>query len=120
MRGNTLINYSLAGLILFGMAARAEHGGTKDFEEKMRALRKEVEGKVRYERLNPEWAEDAVFYKREGGSGWIRVDLKTGERSEVEKKPKTKGFKAGQRLCIQGEGPGAPAGIHLAGQGVES
>ena len=57
----------------------------------MRALRKEAEGKVRYERLNPEWAEDAVFYKREGGSGWIRVDLKTGARSEVEKKPKTKG-----------------------------
>ena len=46
MRSNTLINYSLAGLILFGMAAWAGHGGTKSFEEKMRALRKAAEGKV--------------------------------------------------------------------------
>ena len=110
MRSNTLINYSLAGLILFGMAARAGHGGTKSFEEKMRALRKAAEGKVRYERLNPEWAEDAVFYKREGGSGWIRVDLKTGARSEVEKKPKTKGSKQGSDFASKGKVPELPRG----------
>ena len=87
MQFHTLIRSSLCALAALGTTAWAEHGSTKAFEERFKKLRKEVEGKVRNQRLDPHWTEDAVFYKREGEDGWIRVDPATGERSEVEKKP---------------------------------
>lgn len=77
------------GLIfsLLAPLADAEHGGTKAFEDKFRKLRDAVQGKVRYQNLNPRWREDAVYYKREGAPGWVRVELESGKRSEVDLKP---------------------------------
>ena len=66
MQFHTLISSSLCALVALGTTAWAEHGSTKAFEERFKKLRKEVEGKVRNQRLDPHWTEDEVFYKREG------------------------------------------------------
>lgn len=74
-------------LVLTASAGWAEHGGTKAYEEKMRRLREEVNGKVRYQDIQLRWSRDAVVYRKEGGKGWIRVALETGERSEIMEQP---------------------------------
>ena len=74
-------------LLLTTSLGWAEHGGTKAYEEKMRQLREEVNGKVRYQNIQLRWSQSAVFYRKEGHKGWIRVDLATGERSELGEKP---------------------------------
>ncbi len=73
-------------LLLMTSLALAEHSRTKAYEEKMRGLREEVNGKVRYQNVQFHWSADAVFYRKEGGQGWIRVALATGERREIAEK----------------------------------
>lgn len=100
MHVETLIRGGFCLLLttLAGGLARADHGGTAKFDERNRKLRQAAEGKVRYERLNPEWDGDAVYYKREGAEGWHRVSLADGKKSVVEKKPEIKRSKDGRYL----------------------
>lgn len=80
-----LMTGCLGGLAL--PALHAEHGGTKGLMERYHELRTATDGTVRYERLEPFWDEEAVYYAKDGGEGWWRVNRSSGERSEVAGKP---------------------------------
>ncbi len=112
MRCNTLIKFGFSAVLLpLGLEARAEHGGTEGFEAKFRELRQAVEGKVRYERLDPRWSHEAVFYGKEGEEGWWRVDLKSGDKSTVEDLPgETKESKPRKKIEREKEQKPGPPG----------
>ena len=69
--------------------AMADHGGTKEFEQRNREAREATNGKVSHERLKPYWDESAVYFKNDGGEGWWKVGVEDGKREQVDKMPDT-------------------------------
>ena len=72
--------------------AFAEHGGTSQLEKESEATRKRFAGKILNENLPVFWAKDggsvAFHFEIESGKReWHLLDLKSGEVSEIEKKP---------------------------------
>ncbi len=76
-------------VLLMAGGVWAEHGGTQGFEARNRALREEVAGLVKNERLKVLWGEGAVFYQRQGEEGWVKVGLEDGKREVVGEKPES-------------------------------
>lgn len=99
----------LVGILGTGVL-QAEHGGTSKFDQRNRELREAVQGKVRYERLNPEWDGEAVYYKQEGADGWHRVALADGKKSVVKKKPEVQRSKDPRYFYGLKEKPRGPRG----------